>query len=1589
MRRASKNNSSLSEQAFIAESNFGFDQTSDWTIADDLNAFDHDTLVASSVAYQTADYWDFASHFPEAAKNASRAFETSPAESATNSPPLTTVDAAAAVATAAGPTSIVVADGATVEINGPGTQSVSFSGADGTLKIDHSLRFTGQISALSGADALDLADLSYGANTTATFRGNTSGGTLSVSNGINTVNLSLQGNYLSSTWTVSSDGDGGTTVVDPVASTNWQELKIGAGGFVTGIDIAPDDTMVVRTDTYGAYIWNGTQWQQLVTATSMPAADLTANNAQGVYEIQIAPSNTDILYMMFNGFVYRSVDKGATWIKTSFSQVTENPNVDSTKLDGQKMAVDPNNPNVVYVGTPQNGLFVTRDGGVTWQSVNIPVGIANSSGQNPGITGIVFDKTSGVTNGITNVIFASSYGQGVYESTNGGATWTALGGGPADVEYATSSSSGGYYAIGNNGTALWRYANGTWTDLLNADVNGFQSVAIDPFNPAHIVVQLPGGNINQSLDGGATWSGTNWNNQFSATDVPWLGTVGGYMGIGGAMFDQLVPNELWATDGIGVWNTNISANFSWTSPVVWNSQNVGIEQLVANQIVVAPGGKPVLASWDRSFFYVSNPNNFPSNYGVGAPTSFSAGWSLDYASSSPNFVVGINDWWGVEQSGYSTDGGQTWREFPTMPSFAGTTIGGTIAASSPTDIVWAPADGVAPQYTTDGGLTWNPVVLPGVTDWSAFDFAYYLDKRTVTADRVLPDTFYMYYTSTSNPTADGVFRSSDGGVTWTKVFNGQISDWSFYNSQIEAVPGEAGNLFFTGGPQSAATHPASEPFYQSTDGGVTWTAIPNVLEVSTFGFGAPATPGGYPSIYIVGYVNNVYGIWQSNNDAQSWVQIGQYPEGSLDTIKTIAGDPNIYGQVYLGFAGSGYSYLAATPVGPTLTSIVESPSSGDLNAGKTVALTLNLSSAVTVAGGIPTLTLNDGGTATYTGGSGTSALTFSYAVGSSDSNVAALTATAANLNGATVKDSSGNAANLSLAGLTQKGPQIDTTRPVISAISETPSSGELNAGKIVTYTITMSEGVTVNTTGGRPTLTLNDGGFGTYVSGSGTNALTFSYTVLAGQNTPDLMVTAFNLNGATILDGAGNAANLSLTGVAQGSPQIDTTPPAVTQVTASPANGTEFAGNIVTFTLAFGEAVTVAGTPTLTLNDGGTATYIAGSGTNALTYTYTVGSSDALVAALAITQANLPNGATITDGAGNAANLSGALTTFPSLVIGFDNPPVVTTFTKYMMRNQTTAASTLFTASDPDGNAITMYALKDPTGSGHFTVNGVIQPSNTEVDVTPAQLANTYYVAGMSSEQLSVRAFDGALWSGWQTVSINVAPSNEKAPVVTASSLNTLAGQTFAAASLFSVSDPNGNPIVTYALKDTTGSGHFVVNGVVQASNTEIDLTSAQLAQTVFLAGSATDQLSVRASDGWQWSSWQSPAVNVSSTPVVNAGATLELASAYAGQVSFASTTGTLKLDNSASFAGTVAGLSGQDSLDLANVNFASIGTPSFTGTSTGGVLAVSDGTNSAKIALLGNYMAATFAVSSDGHGGTFVVDSATTPVVNPSHGHH
>ena len=124
---------------------------------------------------------------------------------------------------------------------------------------------------------------------------------------------------------------------------------------------------------------------------------------------------------------------------------------------------------------------------------------------------------------------------------------------------------------------------------------------------------------------------------------------------------------------------------------------------------------------------------------------------------------------------------------------------------------------------------------------------------------------------------------------------------------------------------------------------------------------------------------------------------------------------------------------------------------------------------------------------------------------------------------------------------------------------------------------------------------------------------------------------------------------------------LDTSIPIVTSDTVSGAGigggaGVLSASELAVFALALNEAVQVSGgTPSLTLNDGGSAVYDAAKSTpTSLVFDYTVGSNQ-YTNSLAVTGVTL-NGATVTEIAGNAANLSGAVTSFPNLVVDGTTP---------------------------------------------------------------------------------------------------------------------------------------------------------------------------------------------------------------------------------------------------------------------------------------------------------------------------------------------
>jgi len=174
-----------------------------------------------------------------------------------------------------------------------------------------------------------------------------------------------------------------------------------------------------------------------------------------------------------------------------------------------------------------------------------------------------------------------------------------------------------------------------------------------------------------------------------------------------------------------------------------------------------------------------------------------------------------------------------------------------------------------------------------------------------------------------------------------------------------------------------------------------------------------------------------------------------------------------------------------------------------------------------------------------------------------------------------------------------------------------------------------------------------------YVSGSGTPTLSFNYGVTAGQSANPLdyvSSAALALNGGDITNAANTAAVLTL--ASPGAPGslaanralvIDGVGPTVTNVSSPDPDGTYGPGSLLTLTVAFSEAVTVTGTPNLTLATGATPTavpYVSGSGTNILSFHYAVAEGDHSDALDYVSSGSLAlNGGTIRDAAANDAAL--------------------------------------------------------------------------------------------------------------------------------------------------------------------------------------------------------------------------------------------------------------------------------------------------------------------------------------------------------------
>jgi len=109
--------------------------------------------------------------------------------------------------------------GGTADFASSFNQAVSFSAGAAVLELAKSQTYTATLTGFSksGGATLDLVDIAFGGSTKATYAGTATSGVLTVTDGTHTAKINLKGNYLSSIFTVASDGHGGTDVKDPKA----------------------------------------------------------------------------------------------------------------------------------------------------------------------------------------------------------------------------------------------------------------------------------------------------------------------------------------------------------------------------------------------------------------------------------------------------------------------------------------------------------------------------------------------------------------------------------------------------------------------------------------------------------------------------------------------------------------------------------------------------------------------------------------------------------------------------------------------------------------------------------------------------------------------------------------------------------------------------------------------------------------------------------------------------------------------------------------------------------------------------------------------------------------------------------------------------------------------------------------------------------------------------------------------------------------------------------------------------------------------------------------------------------------------------
>jgi photosystem II stability/assembly factor-like uncharacterized protein len=695
----------------------------------------------------------------------------------------------------------------------------------------------------------------------------------------------------------------------------WRSVAIVGGGFVPGIVAHPSRRGVVycRTDIGGAYRLDPRTQRWIPLQDWLTQKDW---NLYGAESIGLDPQDADRVYLAVgtytnewggNGAILRSHDQGRTFERTDLP-FKLGGNEDGRSI-GERLAVDPGDGRVLYLGTRHSGLWRSTDRAVTWSRVeSFPMdGVRDGLG-----VGIVFFDPRKVVRGrATQTIYVAvaSRPDPLFRSTDGGATWEPLPEQPrGQIPHHAFLSSAGVLTVtygngpGPNGVttgSVWQCLvdSGTWRDITPerpspANSFGYAGLSVDAHHPETMLVSTIDrwsrhDDIFRTTDNGAHWTSLKEHAVMDASGSPFLkwGRPAADFGhwMGSVTMDPFNANRAWYGTGATIWATDDLTASDRGMPTHWHVGAGGIEEIAAIDLISPPAGPHLLSAVGDIGGFRHDDLSAPSPTGMYTNPLMNNVDCLDFAEQVPSTIVRVGRTPGGGPTGaISHDGGATWKPFASMPYHDAHSGSIAVSADGKT-ILWSPE----PSRSSPGGVYRS-------ADEGATWTETHRQAGRVVADRADARRFYL-----DLPVPNGLFVSEDAGLN----FSGRahrldlIGELPKEHGKLRSVPGRPGHIWL----------PTAQGLFASTDTGGSFLRLGSVDSAKEVAFGAPPPAGYFPTVYIIGVVHGEAGVYRSDDQGRTWTEIDDdaHRYGTMDVI---AADPRIYGRVYIGSNGRGILY---------------------------------------------------------------------------------------------------------------------------------------------------------------------------------------------------------------------------------------------------------------------------------------------------------------------------------------------------------------------------------------------------------------------------------------------------------------------------------------------------------------------------------------------------------------------------------------------------------------------------------------------------------------------------------------------------------